>query len=141
MSASAGPKKQARFHFYDQGQVFALPVDDTWAFGLISRVSKVSPSMFLGHFFPCLWSELPRIEQLPEVTPSDAIYISQVIKRETRDALGLSRLNHPAHNETGDHSEVPRQTTLIKWRLALWVAIVTLAPFPYLLGNELGGSA
>lgn len=78
MSASAGPKKQARFHFYDQGQVFALPVDDTWAFGLISRVSKVSPSMFLGHFFPYLWSELPRIEQLPEVTPSDAIYISQV---------------------------------------------------------------
>lgn len=66
---------------------------------------------------------------------------SRGIKRETRDALGLSRLNHPAHNETGDHSEVPRQTTLIKWRLALWVAIVTLAPFPYLLGNELGGSA
>lgn len=78
MSAWARSKKQGRNHSYDQGHVFALPVNAAWAFGLISRVSTSSHSIFLGHFFPYLWPELPTVEELPQVTPSDAIYISQV---------------------------------------------------------------
>ena len=78
MSAPESRPRHKRKFLCKQGQVFALPVDDQWAFGLISRTSKTIPSLFLGHFFAYVWHDIPGIRQLPFVTASDAIYTKAV---------------------------------------------------------------
>ena len=65
---------------------------------------------------------------------------SRGIRREVRDALGFSASSvRPRSSILKEGDDILQSTTIVKWRLVLWITVIAIAPFPYLLGNALSG--
>lgn len=84
MTTNATSKKQPKRLKYEEGDVFAVPLQQGgFVLGVVARIDRSFG--FIGYFYPTVWSTIPETTEGLELSPEQAKWVKQVGHRGIKE--------------------------------------------------------